>query len=62
MTVEEKLELLLNHLLDRIVDEVYIEDDTFTMVFDDGTLLELYSSDGDLDMYYEMPQEEPKLH
>ena len=62
MTIEEKLDLLLNHLLDRIVDEVYIENDTFTMVFDDGTLLELYSSDGDLDMYYEMPQEEPKLH
>ncbi len=59
---EDKLELLFNHLLDRSVHEVYIEDDAFVMVFDDGTLLELYSSDGDLDLYFELPQEEPKLH
>jgi len=59
---EDKLELLFNHLLDRSVYEVYIEDDAFVMVFDDGTLLELYSSDGDLDLYFELPQEEPKLH
>ena len=58
---EDKLELLFNHLLDRSVYEVYIEDDAFVMVFDDGTLLELYSSDGDLDLYFELPQEEPKL-
>lgn len=59
---EDKLEFLLNHLLDQVVENVYIEQDTFVMEFADGTLLELYSSDGDLDLYYELPQEPPPFH
>ena len=59
---EDKLELLFNHLLDRSVHEVFIENDAFVMVFDDGTLLELYSEDGDLDLYFEIGQESPALH
>lgn len=62
MDAEDKLELLFNHLLDRSVEEVYIEDDAFCIVFNDGTFLQLYSDDGDLDLYFELPQEEPKLH
>ena len=59
---EDKIDKLFNHLIDRMVDEVYIEDDAFCIIFDDGTFLQLYSEDGDLDLYFEMPQEEPKLH
>ena len=62
MDAEDKLDLLFNHLLDRSVEEVYIEDDAFCIVFNDGTFLQLYSEDGDLDLYFELPQEEPKLH
>ena len=59
---EDKLELLFNHLIDNVVDEVYIEDDAFCITFMDGTFLQLYSDDGDLDCYFELPQEEPQLH
>lgn len=62
MDAEDKLDLLFNHILDRSVEEVYIEDDAFCIVFNDGTFLQLYSDDGDLDLYFELPQEEPKLH
>jgi len=62
MDAEDKLDLLFNHILDRSVEEVYIEDDAFCIVFNDGTFLQLYSEDGDLDLYFELPQEEPKLH
>ena len=60
--IEGKINRLFNHLIDKIVEEVYIEDDAFCIIFDDGTFLQLYSDDGDLDLYFEMPQEEPKLH
>ena len=62
--IESKLERLLDHLLDRKVDEVYInENDDFVIVFDDNTLIELFSEDGDLGIYFEIGQEDkPQLH
>jgi hypothetical protein len=60
--IESKLELLFSHLIDQRVDSVYIEDDSFVMEFADGTYLQLYSDDGDLDMYFEIAQEPPALH
>lgn len=62
--IESKLERLLDHLLDRKVEEVYInENDDFVIVFDDNTLIELFSEDGDLGIYFEIGQkDEPQLH
>lgn len=59
---EDKLELLFNKILYKTLEEVYIEEDTFVMIFSNGTLVELYSSDGDLDLYYELSPEEFPLH
>lgn len=60
----QKLEQLFYKMLDQELIEVYINDnDAFVMEFDDGTLVELYSDDGDLGIYYEIGQgEEPQLH
>jgi hypothetical protein len=55
MIDQDKLDFLFNHLLDKMVDEVYIDNDAFGIVFDDGTLIELYSDD-DLELYYEVPK------
>lgn len=60
--MEDKLERLFEHLIGRIVEEAFVEDDAFILHFDDGSLIELYSSDGDLDLYWEMGQQEPQLH
>lgn len=59
----EKLQMLFERMLDRTLVEVYInEDDDFVMEFDDGTLIELFSEDGDLGIYYEIGEtDEPTL-
>ena len=59
---EDRLGDLLNHLLDKTVYNAYIEEDAFTIEFEDGTFIQLYSDDGDLDIYFEMPEESPPLH
>ena len=61
--IESKLELLFEHILDQTIESVYInENDDFVMEFTDGTLIELYSDDGDLSIYFEMGQEkEPTI-
>lgn len=56
--IESKLELLFEHLIGRVVVEVFIEEDAFILHFDDNTVVELFSED-DLNLYYELPQ---KLH
>jgi hypothetical protein len=61
MIDQDKLDFLFNHLLDKMVDEVYIDNDAFGIVFDDGTLIELYSDD-DLELYYEVPKGNSSLH
>ena len=59
----EKLQMLFERMLDRTLVEVYInEDDDFVMEFDDGTLIELFSEDGDLGIYYEIGEtDEPTI-
>ena len=59
---EDRLGDLLNHLLDKRVVDAFVEDDAFVLHFDDGSLVELYSENGDLDLYWEMGQKEPQLH
>jgi hypothetical protein len=60
----DKLQMLFERMLDRTLVEVYInENDDFVMEFDDGTLIELFSEDGDLGIYYEMGSGDvPQLH
>ena len=60
----DKLQMLFERMLDRTLVEVYInEDDDFVMEFDDGTLIELFSEDGDLGIYYEIGNGDvPQLH
>lgn len=60
----DKLQMLFERMLDRTLVEVYInEDDDFVMEFDDGTLIELFSEDGDLGIYYEIGNGNvPQLH
>jgi hypothetical protein len=60
----DKLQRLFERMLDRTLVEVYInEDDDFVMEFDDGTLIELFSEDGDLGIYYEIGNGDvPQLH
>lgn len=51
----DKLQKLFEHMLDHSLVEVYInENDDFVMEFDDGTLIELFSNDGDLGIYFEI--------
>ncbi len=51
----DKLQKLFEHLLDQTIDSVYInENDEFVMEFSDGSLIELFSDEGDLGLYYEM--------
>lgn len=59
---EDKLDHLMQHLIGKTVIECRIENDAFLLVFDDDTLMELYSENGDLDLYYEFGQESPALH
>ena len=60
----DKLQRLFERMLDRTLVEVYInEDDDFVMEFDDGTLIEIFSEDGDLGIYYEIGNGDvPQLH
>jgi len=60
----DKLQMLFERMLDRTLVEVYInDDDDFVMEFDDGTLIELFSEDGDLGIYYEIGNGDvPQLH
>lgn len=60
--IEDKLDHLMQHLIDKLVYNVYIEDDAFVIEFGDGTLIQLFSDDGDLDLYFELPEEPPPLH
>lgn len=62
MNDNDKLENLMQHLLDQTVYNCYIENDAFVIEFGDGTLIELYSDDGDLDIYFQLPQEPPPIH
>ena len=51
----DKLQKLFEHLLDQTIDSVYInENDEFVMEFSDGSLIELFSDEGDLGLYYEI--------
>ena len=60
----EKLQQLFEHMLDNTLTEVYInENDDFVMEFDDGTVIELFSNDGDLGIYFEIGSGDvPQLH
>ena len=60
----EKLQQLFEHMLDNTLTEVYINgNDDFVMEFDDGTLIELFSNDGDLGIYFEIGSGDvPQLH
>ena len=60
----EKIERFFNHILDQTIDSVYInENDDFVMEFDDGTLIELFSEEGDLGIYFEIGSGDvPQLH
>lgn len=60
----DKLQKLFEHMLDNTLTEVYInENDDFVMEFDDGTLIELFSNDGDLGIYFEIGSGDvPQLH
>ena len=40
--IESKLELLFDHLIGRVVVEVFIEEDAFILHFDDNTVVELF--------------------
>ena len=51
----EKLQRLFEHLIDKTVDSVYLnENDDFVMEFSDGSLIELFSDEGDVGIYYEI--------
>lgn len=51
----EKIERFFNHILDQTIDSVYInENDDFVMEFSDGSLMEIFSDDGDLGIYFEI--------
>ena len=59
----EKLERFFKNILDQTIESVYInENDEFVMEFSDGSLIELFSEDGDIGIYYEIGQaEEPTI-
>jgi hypothetical protein len=51
----DKLQHLFEHLLDQTIDSVYInENDEFVMEFSDGSLIELFSDEGDIGIYFEI--------
>lgn len=64
MNAEDKLEKVFNEILAQTLVNVYIdENDSFVMEFENGMLIELFSDDGDLSIYFEMGQpKEIKLH
>lgn len=63
MDEEDKLEKLFSHLINLTVESVYIdENDEFVIEFSDGTLIQLFSDEGDLGLYYELNEEKPKFH
>jgi len=50
----EKLERFFHNILDQTIDSVYInENDEFVMEFSDGSLMEIFSDEGDLGIYFE---------
>ncbi len=59
----EKLQRLFESVIDQTVDSVYInENDDFVIEFSNGSLIEVFSEDGDLGMYYEIGEvDEPTL-
>ena len=59
----EKLQRLFESVIDQTVDSVYInEQDEFVIEFSNGSLIEVFSEDGDLGMYYEFGEtKEPTL-
>ena len=59
----EKLQRLFESVIDQTVDSIYInENDDFVIEFSNGSLIEVFSEDGDLGMYYEIGEtDEPTL-
>ena len=59
----EKLQRLFESVIDQTVDSIYInENDDFVIEFSNGSLIEVFSEDGDLGMYYEIGKtDEPTL-
>lgn len=59
----EKLEELFKKMLAQKLISVYInENDDFVLEFENDMIVELFSEDGDLSIYYEMGQDENTLH
>ena len=54
---------LFESVIDQTVDSIYInENDDFVIEFSNGSLIEVFSEDGDLGMYYEFGEtNEPTL-
>ena len=59
----EKLQRLFESVIDQTVDSVYInENDEFVIEFSNGSLIEVFSEDGEISMYYEIGKiDEPTL-
>lgn len=59
----EKLQRLFESVIDQTVDSVYInENDDFVIEFSNGSLIEVFSEDGEISMYYEIGKiDEPTL-
>ena len=59
----EKLQRLFESVIDQTVDSVYInENDEFVIEFSNGSLIEVFSEDGEISMYYEIGEaDEPTL-
>ena len=59
----EKLQRLFESVIDQTVDSIYInEQDEFVIEFSNGSLIEVFSEDGEISMYYEIGKtDEPTL-
>ena len=59
----EKLQRLFESVIDQTVDSIYInENDEFVIEFSNGSLIEVFSEDGEISMYYEIGEaDEPTL-
>jgi len=59
----EKFQRLFESVIDQTVDSIYInEHDEFVIEFSNGSLIEVFSEDGDFCMYYEFGEtNEPTL-
>ena len=59
----DKLQRLFESVIDQTVDSIYInEQDEFVIEFSNGSLIEVFSEDGEISMYYEIGKiDEPTL-